>query len=179
MLESQGQITHVILAPHNLFQRGLRTPNLKNPKDPKGCTFLAEHLTHSSQKVGYTCCSEALMTPRSWQAKQVNHGKNTQYIYMIYDIWDMRYVIETLNVTSWQKIWWKCPRGKPAGEYILIDAPLATKWRNTFYCTETALLLDRKQIVRYSVNRICEQNLCLFVDLVKGTMCPPQWCLLV
>ena len=62
--------------------------------------------------------------------------------------------------TSWRVYFDWCTFSDKMEEHILL-------YRN-------GLLLDRKQIVRYSVNRICEQNLCLFVDLVKGTMCPPS-----
>lgn len=124
----------------------LRTPNLKNPKDPKGCTFLAEHLTHSSQKVGIP------VVARRWGPQGVDKLNKCEpwktTIYMIYEICGWNF-----NFTSWQKLWWKCPRGKPAGEYILIDAPLAIKWRNTFYCTETAFCWTESRIAFCKVQR--------------------------
>ena len=54
--------------------------------------------------------------------------------------------------TSWRVYFDWCTFSDKMEEHILL-------YRN-------GLLLDRKQILRYSVNRICEQNLCLFVDLV-------------
>ena len=146
MLESQGQITHVILAPNKLFQLVAHSES-EEPKGSKRLHFSCGTSHTQQSEGGYTCCREALRTPRSWQAKQVNHGK-IHYIYMIYEICDWNF-----KFTSWQKLWWTCPRGKPAGEYILIDAPLGIKWRNTFYCTETAFCWTERRIAFCKVQR--------------------------